>query len=1478
MVAGFYKDGGRYTELLNQVKDHGITLDINEGAKPQNDKALGTFYSHTDQIILWGATLKDVHPIHIERIVAHEAIHGVLAKEVFNSSEKTTKFAHELVDIIEVAHNHRDIANKRVNEILDMAITPETVEEFVTYAFTHGEFADFLNSIPSPNQVKVKRPETMWDRFKKLIVEQFLPDGMRSSMDDVVDLMDDILTGATQPKKLKIKMENGKPVPVTEAQANKLESQGADVQYSRRVFHGSPHDIINSEEGKFTTSKIGTGEGAAAFGWGLYFTSKRSVAKWYADKLSQDHDLYSEMTIGDLSLQSYREQFNDKSYDSTVEWVWDTIGQHITEYNTHKSKDELLLFLNRDLNEVQRAIRDRVPHNESIIPSTIDFWDFDAEMKIYQDVIREIQSGAKIENPSIGHRNIYEVELHEGKNPDQYDYIQWYGEVNKKQMDKIEAQFHKEYPNKGEFTAEQAKMDGYFEALKEDNQRPSGEAIYDRLVNLAEENWFENRGIKELGEFNRTEAKREASEFLLRAGLDGIQFPTGSLGMVGSNGGLGMTAPDNVVLRFIDEIAEEAYNNDLPIGQLHKIDNKVFEKALKGSQKEIDILYDHTALIPYLDNNLEFFQKEYKEAGDKQHYNYVVFDENAVSIKEHVQYKRGNKYNSPLKEGERDQKHNPKMEMSWRDKFVRGMFNPLIPLRKLEEGDSVDPKDSGYIAHTLISNFPVQYEQFLKFGNVQYKDNWMTVDSTKGDMGIEGIVRELGNDVEPFFDWMTYQSAEEMIKKGRKNLFGATPDADMIEQLKQKSNAHYKPEWDTYKRKLQAINKQVLNFAEAAGMIDPETRQQFERETYIPFFRQVEDIFDADLETVLPKAGVNDIGKLHMLKGSDKHSMGDPMSNLISSYAFVMHESLRNLARKRSLVHALPANLVTKLPVQPKGKLAQRTVSIRHKGKAQYYAVNDPYLYDALIDLDEMSGGISQWWTKPKNWLTTGATIAPRFRLFNFVRDQISTSAVDEDFIPVVDSAIGLWHAATKSDVYRELASVGGAFGGSYHHRDVGARTDKDIQKLNKKLKGKSKVMSLLDFWKAIGEATENAARVGAYRRKRVKGKGTQEAAFDARDILDFHRTGKWKVVRFFAKTLPFFNARLQGLYKVGRAASGKQGKKSAYKFWLMSSMLGAASMMLHLSNEDDERYQELPDYEKLHYYHFWVGEQHIRVPVPFEVGTMASVLPMVFTDYARGKKQGKEVIKNLKDIATDTLAFNPVPQTLRPWAEQITGTDWYTGAPIVPMAEQRVDPELQYGSRTSKTARAVGAAIQKLPLPETVEKYAASPRRIDKLMKDYFSFNWFLTSAVTDVAAAHSMAFPSDPAGEDLDRYLYLAGVTPVAPRMVKKVPEYTRSQEKFYELMSEVDSAYATFNAYKKTNTKRAKSYFTEHKQPIKRQKVLAKFQEGIRKINQQIKLIRMKSSLTPAQKREKIDRLLQKRQQLFKKAIGKVEKVKG
>jgi len=67
----------------------------------------------------------------------------------------------------------------------------------------------------------------------------------------------------------------------TGAIAGDEEGRGEE-KYMVAAWHGSPHTFAS-----FDTGKIGTGEGAQAYGHGLYFAGKREVAEYYKEMLGQ---------------------------------------------------------------------------------------------------------------------------------------------------------------------------------------------------------------------------------------------------------------------------------------------------------------------------------------------------------------------------------------------------------------------------------------------------------------------------------------------------------------------------------------------------------------------------------------------------------------------------------------------------------------------------------------------------------------------------------------------------------------------------------------------------------------------------------------------------------------------------------------------------------------------------------------------------------------------------------------------------------------------------------------------------------------------------------------------------------------------------------------------------------------------------------------------------------------------------------------
>ena len=103
------------------------------------------------------------------------------------------------------------------------------------------------------------------------------------------------------------------------------------------VYHGSPHKFD-----RFDASKIGTGEGAQAYGHGLYLAESPDVAKGYKDKLSPD-------TITRVKNDVY----NIAGDDNHILTIYDANGK--ATKTPYLSPDELDKWVGKDAADMLRA-------------------------------------------------------------------------------------------------------------------------------------------------------------------------------------------------------------------------------------------------------------------------------------------------------------------------------------------------------------------------------------------------------------------------------------------------------------------------------------------------------------------------------------------------------------------------------------------------------------------------------------------------------------------------------------------------------------------------------------------------------------------------------------------------------------------------------------------------------------------------------------------------------------------------------------------------------------------------------------------------------------------------------------------------------------------------------------------------------------------------------------------------------------------
>jgi len=281
-----------------------------------------------------------------------------------------------------------------------------------------------------------------------------------------------------------------------------------------------------------------------------------------------------------------------------------------------------------------------------------------------------------------------------------------------------------------------------------------------------------------------------------------------------------------------------------------------------------------------------------------------------------------------------------------------------------------------------------------------------------------------------------------------------------------------------------------------------------------------------------------------------------------------------------------------------------------------------------------------------KRALTIGVTVSPEFRVANLLRDTIHSVAVADMDVNIVKNVASGWKGTRRgSETQVAMLAGGGAFGTSGY---IDGADPEAVKRLVKKgvdedtiLTTAARLGKVWDWYQEWGARAENINRAAAYKTAIERGADNLEANFAARDLLDFSRTGSFVAVRAVAQLVPFLNARLQGLDKMGRAVANK---KQRAQFAAVTAVYSLASVMLYLMMRDDDDYKEAEQWERDAYHLFKLPGSDVmyRFPRPFEVGTIATIMERITEQAVDDDVHGELFAERLWHALTETLAFNP--------------------------------------------------------------------------------------------------------------------------------------------------------------------------------------------------------------------------------------------
>ena len=782
----------------------------------------------------------------------------------------------------------------------------------------------------------------------------------------------------------------------------------------------------------------------------------------------------------------------------------------------------------------------------------------------------------------------------------------------------------------------------------------------------------------------------------------------------------------------------------------------------------------------------------------------------------------------------------------WQKRVRQGMVDQFDPIKELDQ--------HAYMLARMTRSADAALEGLLMNGEI-YLDNDGAVDVRYEKGGFLGVLSKLNGEHDRFLAWVVGNRAERLMGEGRENNF--TPeDIKRLKALNQGQMADGSSRLAAYQRALADLNrynKVVMDMAEKAGIIDGSTRPAWERDAYIPFYRLMEE-HDQTKGPMPPKGLVNQYA-FKTLKGGTE-ALGDPLQNMLRNWSHLIDASLRNQAALASLDAAARIGGVIEGPEATMRQMAKANgtpnavVSVMDKGAQRWMVVEDPFLVDALksIGFTGFQGPAMKALQKVKRMLTLGVTVSPTFRIRNVIRDSLSMIGANPASYNVVSNVLTGWKGTKEgSPEFARILSGGGVMRyGTWMEGDRGEHVKRLVEAgvANKTIlttpqKIRDAMQVAWDWWQKTGDRAENVNRVALYKKLRAEGKSHLEASYAARDVMDFSMQGTWGAIRFLAQTVPFFNARLQGAYKLGRGAVA-----DPQRFAAVTGGVALASVALLLAYADDEDWKKREGWDRETFWWFKIGDTAYRIPKPFEIGALATIAERGLEAMISDELTGKQFAERVWSIAMEQMSMNPVPQLFKPMIELWANKDSFTDRPIESMGMERLSTAERAGPNTSAVARALGAAG------------ILSPVQIDHLVRAYFG--WLGTHAVmtADFAARPLMGMPEKPAMR-LDDYFVLGD-------FAKGLPAHqSKYVTRLYDQGKKVQQAMADVRHYREIGElEKARELAEKNREEVMLYRVYSRAQRQLATINKAIRMTQQSNSLSADEKRQRLDMLYDQR----------------
>jgi hypothetical protein len=372
------------------------------------------------------------------------------------------------------------------------------------------------------------------------------------------------------------------------------------------------------------------------------------------------------------------------------------------------------------------------------------------------------------------------------------------------------------------------------------------------------------------------------------------------------------------------------------------------------------------------------------------------------------------------------------------------------------------------------------------------------------------------------------------------------------------------------------------------------------------------------------------------------------------------------------------------------------------------------------------------------------------------------------------------------------------------------------------------------------------------------------EASHAVRESMNFAKRGLSPTVQYASRMIPFFNAQIQGLSVLFKAATGNMPNnevlKIKRKFFNNAMMLTGFGLAYAMAMDDDEYYKNAKPRDR--YSNFFMHlpgvDEPIKLPIPYEFGWFFSA-GVAMADAIKGEVDTPQQLRALKDMFVGAIpgaSSLGVPQIVKPLAEVYANKSFFSGNPLESERLKKLDPEARYNAHTTEVAKWMATMVPGL-----------SPIQIEHIVSGYLGQIPLMIVASTNDLFRDSKIEPTRKTSE-----LPLIG----SSFQTKYGGE---ESDVVYKLATEATQAKRTFDNYRSTGkVEEALSYMQEHRAEIMVAPLALQYQKMMGQLRKQEEVIRS-TNASPEVKATRIDNLNKQRQlqsERYLKAIRRAEEV--